>query len=76
MKYTISLAAKFAAAAVACMSLSTVAQAAGDADAGQQKAATCAACHGMDGNSVNPEWPSLAGQHANYIVDTLQAFRP
>ncbi len=47
----------------------------GDAAAGQQKAATCAACHGMDGNSVNPQWPSLAGQHASYIADTLAAFK-
>ncbi len=74
MNHTISLAAKFAATVVACLSLSAAAQAAGDAAAGQQKAATCAACHGMDGNSINPEWPSLAGQHASYIVATLQAF--
>ena len=47
----------------------------GDPAAGQAKAATCAACHGMDGNSVNPQWPSLAGQHASYIVDTLAAFK-
>jgi len=47
----------------------------GDADAGAKKAGTCAACHGMDGNSVNPQWPSLAGQNARYIVATLQAFK-
>lgn len=39
------------------------------------KAATCGACHGPDGNSVNPEWPSLAGQHPVYIVAQLQAFK-
>ena len=39
----------------------------GDADAGQSKAAICAACHGMDGNSVVPNWPKLAGQHAAYL---------
>lgn len=38
----------------------------GDPDAGAGKAATCAACHGMDGNSPAGEWPSLAGQHADY----------
>ncbi len=27
---------------------------------GQQKAAVCSACHGVDGNSINPAWPSLA----------------
>jgi cytochrome c553 len=39
------------------------------------KAATCGACHGPDGNSVNPEWPSLAGQHPGYIVAQLKAFK-
>jgi cytochrome c553 len=48
--------------------------AAGSKEAGQAKAATCAACHGMDGNSVNPEWPNLAGQHETYIVRQLTAF--
>ena len=47
----------------------------GDADAGEAKAITCAACHGQDGNSVNPVWPSIAGQHATYIVEQLQAFK-
>jgi cytochrome c553 len=47
----------------------------GDADAGKAKSVTCSACHGQDGNSVNPEWPSLAGQHAAYTVKQLQAFK-
>jgi len=47
----------------------------GDAEAGKAKAITCAACHGADGNSVNPVWPSIAGQHATYIVDQLMAFK-
>ncbi len=43
---------------------------------GKTKAMTCSACHGMDGNSIaNPEWPSLAGQHASYIVTQLKAFK-
>ena len=41
--------------------------AAGDAGAGQAKAAICAACHGMDGNSTVPNWPKIAGQHAAYL---------
>ena len=45
--------------------------AAGDAAAGQGKAAICAACHGADGNSVVPNWPKLAGQHASYIERQL-----
>lgn len=47
----------------------------GSAEAGQAKSATCVACHGVDGNSLNPEWPSIAGQHAEYIVKQLQAFK-
>jgi len=47
----------------------------GDAEAGQSKSITCAACHGQDGNSVNPVWPSIAGQHATYMVEQLQAFK-
>ncbi len=39
----------------------------GNAEVGQGKAAICAACHGPDGNSVVPNWPKLAGQHADYI---------
>ena len=47
----------------------------GDAEAGKAKAITCGACHGQDGNSVNPVWPSLAGQHATYLLEQLQAFK-
>ncbi|MEM7500696.1 MAG: c-type cytochrome [Pseudomonadota bacterium] len=47
----------------------------GSADAGKAKALTCGACHGADGNSVNPEWPSLAGQHASYAYQQLMAFK-
>ena len=47
----------------------------GDAAAGAQKAAVCGACHGMNGSSVNPEWPNLAGQHASYIAAQLSLFK-
>lgn len=49
--------------------------AAGSVEAGRTKSATCAACHGVDGNSVTPDWPMLAGQHAGYIVKQLRAFK-
>ena len=48
---------------------------AGDAARGAQKAAVCGACHGMTGSSVNPEWPSLAGQPASFIVSQLRQFK-
>ena len=41
---------------------------------GNEKTKTCAACHGIDGNSVNPVWPKLAGQHAEYIFRQLKDF--
>jgi cytochrome c553 len=47
----------------------------GSVEAGRAKSATCAACHGADGNSVTPDWPMLAGQHASYIVRQLRAFK-
>ena len=47
----------------------------GSLEAGKTKAVRCGACHGPDGNSVNPQWPSIAGQHAPYIVRQLQAFQ-
>jgi cytochrome c553 len=53
----------------------TGAQAAGSAEAGAAKALVCTACHGPSGNSLNPMWPSLAGQHATYLVETLEAFK-
>jgi cytochrome c553 len=48
---------------------------AADAEAGKTKSAVCAACHGADGNSSNPAWPSLAGQHASYIYKQLMDFK-
>lgn len=47
----------------------------GDATAGATKAATCTACHGVNGNSVNPEWPVIAGQNANYIRDQVHRIK-
>lgn len=51
------------------------ASAAGDAAAGKSKAAVCVACHGPNGNSTNPLWPKLAGQHAAYLEKQLKAFK-
>jgi len=48
---------------------------AADAEAGRQKAAVCAACHGEGGNSTNPVWPSLAAQPAQFISTSLFMFR-
>jgi cytochrome c553 len=48
---------------------------AGDAAAGAAKAIVCGACHGATGNSVNPEWPNLAGQHHEYVTEQLALFK-
>lgn len=50
-------------------------QAAGDAEAGKAASATCAACHGADGNSTIPTNPKLAGQYESYLVHALKAYR-
>lgn len=64
-----------AAIAGASLVLSVSAGAAGDAAAGKAKSVVCAACHGADGNSSNPLWPNLAGQHAPYMVKQLKDFK-
>jgi cytochrome c553 len=50
-------------------------QAAGDASAGQGKAAVCAACHGAKGISSIPINPNIAGQVPGYITAQLKAFK-
>ena len=47
----------------------------GDAEAGQQKSVTCAACHGTDGNSVVAMWPKIAGQHEQYLARHIQLIK-
>ena len=47
----------------------------GDVKAGQTKAGTCAACHGLDGNPTDPQYPRLAGQPERYIAQQLQLFK-
>ena len=36
---------------------------------------TCVACHGNDGVGIMPEYPNLAGQHADYIEHSLKAYQ-
>ncbi len=62
-------------AVVTSVALTGVSVAAGDATAGKAKAQACFACHGVNGNSTNPVWPKLAGQHADYIAKQLADFK-
>lgn len=54
--------------------ISTASQA-GDAEAGKAKSATCAACHGADGNAMIDMYPKIAGQGEGYLVKQLTEFR-
>jgi cytochrome c553 len=47
----------------------------GTVEGGAAKAAVCSACHGPNGNSANPEWPTLAGQDSVYIAEQLHLFK-
>ncbi|WP_126452163.1 c-type cytochrome [Sulfuriflexus mobilis] len=53
----------------------STAWAAGDPVIGKQKAALCIGCHGVDGNSSNPDWPNLAGQHAEYLAKQINDYK-
>ena len=48
---------------------------AGDAEAGKQKSESCVGCHGMNGKSNNPLYPSLKGQQKMYLIKALKAYR-
>lgn len=61
-----------AALGLLCLTMTALAV---DLDAGKQKAASCAGCHGINGMSNNPSWPNLAGQKAPYLQAQLHAFR-
>lgn len=47
----------------------------GNAENGKQKATTCFACHGKDGNSVDPQYPRLAGQYNEYLQQVLHEYK-
>lgn len=47
----------------------------GDVQKGSTLAGTCAACHGLDGNPTDPQYPRLAGQSERYIANQLALYR-
>jgi len=57
------------------LGFSTFTHAEGSVSMGETKSASCAGCHGADGNSVASTFPKLAGQHSGYIAQQLQAFK-
>ena len=40
-----------------------------------EPAAACVACHGQNGIAMSPTWPTLAGQHEDYLVHALNEYR-
>jgi len=62
-------------AVVAALAMVSPVMAGGDAEAGKGKAASCAACHGPDGNSAAPTFPKIAGQHEDYTAKQLADFK-
>lgn len=71
--------ALMAAAGMALLAVSTGGSAAGNPDAGREKSAMCAGCHGLPGyRTAYPtvySVPKIAGQHAEYIVLALEAYK-
>jgi len=62
--------------AVAVLSfIPAIAISSGNAAEGQNKSAVCHACHGATGQSIQPIYPNLGGQHQDYLSKTLYAFR-
>jgi len=57
------------------MAVASGAVAGGDPVAGKKKATLCIGCHGADGNSSNPDWPSLAGQGEGYLAKQINDFK-
>lgn len=54
---------------------STTLLAEGNAANGKTKAAACFACHGADGNAVDPQYPRLAGQYNLYLQQVLHEYK-
>ena len=67
---------RFGAAALSAAALFVASSApAADPAAIRQKAETCIACHGPDGNSANPQYPTLAGQPKQFLTTQLVMLR-
>jgi len=47
----------------------------GSLGGGSKEARNCGACHGPNGIGLSPGWPTLAGQHEDYLVHALNQYR-
>jgi cytochrome c553 len=65
-------------AALAAATLAGSTLAAGNIEEGKKKVEACAACHATGGDwtkPLQPEYPKLAGQHRDYLVTALNAYK-
>jgi len=62
------------AAFISTVGVETV-ESGGSRNGNLEAAQTCVACHGQNGISVSPTWPTLAGQHEDYLIRALNQYR-
>ena len=75
MKTTCKKTRIFVLAAVVATTFYPVASTAGDATVGQQKAATCLACHRAGNGTLDQNTPIVSGQYEDYIVQALRNYK-
>jgi len=71
-RFRLTLLAAACYASALCFSQGAIA--AGDAQRGKAKSVPCQACHGPTGNSANPAFPKIAGQHQSYLLHAMTAY--
>jgi len=64
-----------AAAALLALFAAPSFAAGGDPEVGRKKSEPCKACHGEAGISASPEFPNLAGQHADYMIAVINHYK-
>lgn len=75
VRHTLALSALLVAGLALAEPAAQTAPVFGDAKAGETKAATCGACHGIDGNPSDKQYPKLAGQNEAYIARQITLFQ-
>ena len=74
---TLTLVLALAAIATGCTTTESSSRNLGDPSVHGKTLAeqVCSDCHGVTGNSINPTFPRLAGQHEWYLIEELKEFR-
>lgn len=65
----------FSASAICFASDEAGHESAAPAKSGAEVAKQCVACHGEDGNSPTPNFPRIAGQHADYMFHSMKSYK-